>query len=142
MTALAALLIVGQLMVRSRMRSSTPLLTLISGVVGTLIAVLFGLLQWRLIWLENHPSRYGGFLVDWSPYPEWLTIALNWWGPVSLVILGSALYVAARFRGSPSLIVGCCLHTGSVVGLVSLGAWLFGTALPGEYCGVWWMWWI
>ena len=75
---------VPDLIVRSEMRRATSAVTLASGIAGLIIAVLLGLLQWRIIWLANH----GTMFIDWSPYPEFLAMSLNWWVPISLIIIG------------------------------------------------------
>jgi hypothetical protein len=126
-----------------RILKSIPSLTLVSGLAGLLFALLLGLLQWRIIWLHDHPFHNGDFetAIDWSPYPEFLALALNWWVPISILIMGTGIYHAGLRRRSLALNAGRCLHVLSMIGLVILGWWVFTIALPTGSREVWWMWW-
>jgi len=77
------------------MRKSRSIFTFASGLLGLLLATLLGLLQWRILSLDDQPSRGAFGLIDWHPYPELLAMALNWWIPLSLLICGAAACWAA-----------------------------------------------
>jgi hypothetical protein len=119
------------------MRKSVPMVTLASGVIGLLIMAFLGLLQWRLISDHNRGIMH----FDWSPYPEFLAMALNWWVPLSVLICGASVYLATQRMRSPALIVGWCLHATSTIGMIGLELWVFAVPLQGESSGVWWMLW-
>src|SRR3954452_11055 len=115
-----------------RMINALPSFTLWSGLVGMVVAACLGLLQWRIIWIQNHPSPEGGFIIDPSPYPECLAAALNWWVPVSILICAVSLFLTRHSKRRGALILGCYSHAISVIGLVTLGLWFFTVLLPGE----------
>jgi hypothetical protein len=79
-------------------------------------------------------------MMDWSPYPEYLAMAMNWWIPVSVLICSASVYLARQSRRPGILILGWCLHAVSATFLVSLGLWVFTGPLAGAG-GTWWMWW-
>lgn len=114
-------------------------LILPTGYLGLLIAVSLGVFQLQLIWEQNHLPP-GGIMLDWSPYNHFLAQALNWWVPFSILVCCASILLATKFKLCKALICGWCLHAVSIVGLVSLGAWVFTVPLPGGG-GVWWMLW-
>ena len=122
------------------MRKALPSFTLWSGVLGLIITACLGLLQWRVIWVQNHPVP-GRIVMDWSPYPELLVAALNWSIPVSILICGGSIFLTMRSRRSAAVVFGWCSHAVSIICVVSLGVWVFTVPLEGAASGVWWMYW-
>src|SRR5258705_11056536 len=64
-----------------------------------------GTLHWRTMWIQNHPSPEG-IMIDWSPYPEYLAAALNWWVPFSDLICGVSLFLTKHSKRPGALIAG------------------------------------
>ena len=121
------------------MRRVIKSLMLPSGLIGFLIAVSLGLFQWRIVWQQNHLPP-GGLILDWSPYDNLLANALNWWVPFSILVCGSSVFVLMKHTPRKTLLCAWCLHAVSIVGLVSLGVWVFTVPLP-VGGAVWWMLW-
>jgi hypothetical protein len=80
-------------------------------------------------------------MMDWSPYPEILSAALNWWVPFSVLLCGVSLFLTRHSERRGALIAGWYLHAISSIGLVTFGLWVFTVILVGERNGVWWMFW-
>jgi hypothetical protein len=123
------------------MRKAIPTLIFWSGLLGLAVAACLGLLQWRIIWKENRAAIEGGFLIDWSPYPNYLTAAMNWWVPFSVLICAVSLFLTLHSKRRVALVLGWCFHAISTIGLVSLALWVFSVPLEGAASGVWWMYW-
>ena len=105
--------------------------------------MLSGLLSiwlWRLLSRGQYLAP-GEFVLDWAPYPNWLLWALNWWVPISLLVLVSIAALAVCRSRQVSLVIGGCLHALSLIGLVTLGCWVCTVPMEGSL-GAWWMWWI
>lgn len=120
------------------MRKLISSATLTSGIAGTIFAVFFGFFQLRIVWATHHGG--GLMLMDWSPYIFYLMLALNWWIPLSLMVMGATMCFAEWRPWSGAFAIGWCLHAWSAVFLVGLGMWVFTGPLEGAR-GAWWMWW-
>jgi hypothetical protein len=105
------------------MKKAIPSLMLWSGFLGLFVAACLGLFLWRIIWIGNHPLPEEGSMMDWSPYPEYLAAALNWWVPFSVLICGVSVFLTRHSKRRRALIVGWWSHAISATGLVSLGLW-------------------
>ena len=128
---------IAKLDVPPEIHKATTSITMASGVTGLVTALLLGLLQWRIIWSTNHGTTF----MDWSPYPEYLALSLNWWVPISLTIVGASVYLTTHTKRSSILKIGLGLNGVSCVGLMGLALWVFTVLLPGGYEMVWWLHW-
>lgn len=120
------------------MRKAIPALFLWFALFGLALAACLAAWQWRLVWVENHPSIAGSITLDWEPYPGLLNMALNWWVPFSILICGAFLFLNNQSLRRFLLVLGWCSHAVSTISLVVLGRWVFTVPLPGA-SGVWWM---
>ena len=88
-----------------------------------------------------NPSEGSLGYYDWNPYDGWLTRTLNLWVPFSLLLLAGSGYLAFKGPVSRIELTGAALHLVTVVGLITLGYWVFTFPLEGAGSAIWRMFW-